>query len=74
MWRTRKILVALAVMMSAALLLSGCSTTIGGVRLSGRVGTRIPGGFIADGDGDPQWVPPIEPPGDSLFVIVRGRY
>ena len=69
----RRILVGvlLAALAAAA---SGCVREIGGARVSARVGTRIPGVVYSQGDGTPAQIEPVDPPGDAVFLIVRGRY
>jgi hypothetical protein len=59
---------------AAALLAAACATEIGGARISARVATRIPGYVYQGGDGAPHQIEPIDPKGDALFFIVRGRY
>jgi len=69
--RTVTVLLALA----AALLLSvACATDIGRARVSARVGTRIPGYVYQGADGTPHQIEPIDPEGDAVFLILRGRY
>ena len=69
--KTALVLVSLA---AAALLAVGCATDIGGARISARIGTRIPGHIYQKGDGTAYQIETIDPPGDALFFIVRGRY
>jgi hypothetical protein len=61
-------------LLAAALLAAGCATEIGGARVSARVGTRIPGQIVQNGDGTAYQIDKIDPRGDAVFFIVRGRY
>ena len=69
--KTALLFLALAL---TALLQTACATNIGGARISARIGTRIPGYVYAGGDGTPHQIEPVDPSGDALFLIVRGRY
>jgi len=74
MGRAAKIALVLALLALAALLQVACATNIGGARISARVGTRIPAHIYQNGDGTAYQIEAIDPPGDALFLIVRGRY
>jgi len=58
----------------AALISTACATNVGSARVSARIGTRIPGTVYSGADGTPHQIEPVEPRGDALFLIVRGRY
>lgn len=65
---------AIAVLSVFALLFSACATDIGGARVTARVGTRLPGYIWSSADGEAHQIEPVDPSGDTLFFIVRGRY
>jgi hypothetical protein len=72
---TRAAKTAFAVLAAAAVLLAaGCATDLGGARVSARLGTRIPGQIVQNGDGTAYQIDRIDPPGNTIFFIVRGRY
>ena len=65
---------ATIVLAAVTLLAAGCATEIGGVRVSARPATRIPGTVYRDVDGTARQIPAVDPKGNAIFFIVRGRY
>ena len=54
-------------------LLFGCAVNIGNQELRFRVGTRTPQQSIENGDGQKVVLEALDPPGNTLFLFLRGQ-
>ena len=54
-------------------LLLGCAVNIGNQEVRIRVGTRTPQQSIENGDGQKVVLEALDPPGNTLFLFLRGQ-
>ncbi len=61
------------VLLIAAVSLSGCQATVGGMSLMVRPAVRILPRVMETGDGEQVFIEGYEPRGDSYFIVIRMR-
>jgi len=54
--------------------LSSCSVTVGNTEALIRPATRIPARLVDIGNGEKIVLEELEPPGNSLFLLIRGQW
>ncbi len=68
----RDILAVIAAVVLSGLLF-GCAVNIGNQEFRVRMGTRAPQHTIENGDGQKVVLEALDPPGNSLFLFLRGQ-